>query len=390
MLEDASIEAQVAEVAAVLAETAAQRDRAGGTAWDERRLLRNSGLLTLSVPKEYGGREAAWPVILKAVRRLAEADSSIAHLFGFQHLQVATVLLFGSRAQQQHYLGKTVSQGWFWGNAVNARDPRLAARRVEGGWQLDGVKSYCSGAQGSDVLNVSVITGPLPADRKYFVVPTGRTGITVRNDWDNMGQRQTDSGSVAFEAVQVHDSEQLGPPGPASSPRATLRAVIAQAILIEIYLGNAFGAFAEATRYLRTHVQPWAMAGVERAVDDPMLQLRAGEQWSALIAARALADEAARTLQHAWSRGLDLTDDERATASLAVGAARIAAARAALDTTERIFEFTGARGTAAGLALDRYWRNVRVHTLHDPLDYRAKELGRWLLAGEPPHPHNYG
>ena len=83
----------VESVAAQLAATAAQRDRQGGTALEQRRLLRESGLLTLLVPKDFGGQGEAWPLILRIVRRLAAADSSIAHLFAFQHLQVAYLRL---------------------------------------------------------------------------------------------------------------------------------------------------------------------------------------------------------------------------------------------------------------------------------------------------------
>lgn len=380
----------VERVACELARTAAERDRAGGTALEQRQLLRGSGLLTLAVPAAWGGQEASWPAIFSAVRRLAQADSSLAHLFGFQHLQVASVLLFGSPAQQERYLGATVRQGWFWGNAVNARDTRLVATRTARGWRLDGVKSFCSGARDSDVLNVSFAVGDSPQERLFAVVPTDRAGIAVGDDWDNMGQRQTDSGTVLFDGVEVLHEEVLGPPGAASSPHATLRNLIGQVILTEIYLGNAQGALAQALQYTQTQVQPWAMAGVERAVDDGLLQLRVGEHWAALRSATALADEANHAFERAWQRGSALTAQERGQLGMDVAAARVTAGRTALQVSSQIFELMGARATTASLALDRYWRNVRVHTLHDPLDYRSKSMGRWLLTGEVPDPYGYG
>ncbi|HSI57620.1 MAG TPA: acyl-CoA dehydrogenase family protein [Ideonella sp.] len=377
-------------VCAELARTAAERDRAGGTAFDQRRLLRESGLLALAVPAALGGAGADWPLVFRGVRRLAQVDSSMAHLFGFQHLQVATVLLFGADEQQQRYLVPTVSERWFWGNAVNARDTRLKVTRVADGWQLDGVKAFCSGARDSDALVVSIAAGPAPTERLYLVLPTAREGITVNDDWDNMGQRQTDSGSVSFHQVRASDAEVLGPPGAASSPRATLRNVIGQIVLTEIYLGNAQGALLSAIDYVRTQVQPWVMAGVERAVDDPMLQKRAGELWAALRAATALSEEANAAFQQAWALGTGLTAAQRGQLSTLVAAARGTAARTALQVTSEIFELMGARATTAGLAHDRYWRNVRVHTVHDPLDYRSKEIGRWLFTGEAPDPYGYG
>jgi len=45
----------------------------------------------------------------------------------------------------------------------------------------------------------------------------------------------------------------------------------------------------------------------------------------------------------------------------------------------RLFEVTGARSTHASLRLDRHWRNLRTQSLHDPVDYRIRELGEWAL-----------
>ncbi|MFX7780581.1 monooxygenase, partial [Acinetobacter baumannii] len=77
-------------------------------------------------------------------------------------------------------------------------------------------------------------------------VPTGRSGITINNDWHNMGQRQTDSGSAIFEKVRVEESEMLLDPGPLSTPFACLRPLIAQLTFTHIFLGIAEGSFEEA------------------------------------------------------------------------------------------------------------------------------------------------
>ena len=104
----------------------------------------------------------------------------------------------------------------------------------------------------------------------------------------------------------------------------------------------------------------------------------------------ALAEEANAAFQQAWDLGLDLNDAQRGEVGMLVAAARTMAARAALQITSQIFELMGARATAARYGFDRYWRNVRVHTLHDPVDYRSKEMGRWLFTAEPPNPYGYG
>jgi hypothetical protein len=51
-----------------------------------------------------------------------------------------------------------------------------------------------------------------------------------------------------------------------------------------------------------------------------------------------------------------------------------------------MFEVMGARATAAGAGRDRYGRNLRTHTLHDPLDDESRDVGNGVLDGEPPKP----
>ena len=67
-------------LAADFAENAAERDVAGGTPKAERDALRRSGLLSLIIPREYGGLGASWSETLQTVRELARVDSSIAHV----------------------------------------------------------------------------------------------------------------------------------------------------------------------------------------------------------------------------------------------------------------------------------------------------------------------
>jgi alkylation response protein AidB-like acyl-CoA dehydrogenase len=57
--------------------------------------------------------------------------------------------------------------------------------------------------------------------------------------------------------------------------------------------------------------------------------------------------------------------------------------------TSRILEGTGARSTTSELAFDRFWRNVRTHSLHDPVAYKRREIGAYLLRDELPEPTWY-
>ncbi|UVE69231.1 acyl-CoA dehydrogenase family protein [Burkholderia pyrrocinia] len=364
--------------------TAAARDRAGGHAAQEKQWLADAGLLTLAVPRAFGGQEAAWPAIYDAIRQIARVDSALAHLVGFQCLQVVSVDVWGSAAQRERYLRGTVEQRWWWGNAVNPLDTRLVATATpDGGYRLDGVKGFCSGTRGSQRMTVSA--HDLQTGRTVFgVVPTDRQGITVDDDWDPIGQRQTDSGSVRFDGVTLAPDEVLHRSETPPTPRATLRTLVSQLVLTNLFVGLAEGALGEARDYVLKHGRPWIHSDAAQASDDPYTLQRFGDMRVRAVAAAALADRAAGALQHAWARHDALTADERAEAALAVSDAKIVAQRAALDNGEALFDACGARATAASLGLDRFWRNARTHTLHDPLDYRLRDVGRFALTGELP------
>ncbi|MFD0744492.1 acyl-CoA dehydrogenase family protein [Phytohabitans flavus] len=106
-----------------------------------------------------------------------------------------------------------------------------------------------------------------------------------------------------------------------------------------------------------------------------------GEIELAVRGAEALLAEAARTIDRA---NADLTAHSAAAASVAVAAARAATTHAALEASSRLFEVAGTRSAAAGLGLDRHWRNARTHTLHDPAVWKIQHLGRWAVDGTPP------
>jgi len=386
---DPSPAAIAARLAERFAETAAARDFAGGTPKAERDLLRASGLLRLSIPTKFGGLGASWAETLGIVRQLARVDSSVAHVFAFHHLQLASIRLFGAPSQYEPWLAETVKHDWFWGNALNPLDKRTVATRVADGREFSGRKSFCSGALDSDMLLASAVEDS--ADGKLIIaaIPTRRAGITLFEDWDNMGQRQTDSGGALFEHVAVAEDEILSSPGPLSSPYACLRPLLAQLIFVNIFLGIAEGAVAEARGYTRSQTRLWSASPAAQVSEDPYILGHYGDFWLTLEATRKLADHAAARFDAAWAEGLALTAAGRGEVALAVATAKVAATRGGLDLTSRIFEVTGARSTTAALRLDRYWRNLRVHTLHDPVDYKVRELGDWALNGSYPKPSFY-
>ena len=376
-------------LAAEFALTAVERDERGGTPKAERDALRQSGLLALSIPTQYGGLGARWSDTLGIVREFAKVDSSIAHVFGFHHLMLATVRLFSRPDQWQPWFEQTARKNWFWGNALNPLDTRTVVKDF-GGWrEFSGKKSFCSGATDSEMLIASAVDETAGGKLLIAAIPSGRSGITLHNDWNNIGQRQTDSGSASFERVRVEESELLLDPGPLSTPFACLRPLIAQLTFTHMFLGIAEGAFEEARNYTLTETRAWHKSSATEVRNDPYVLHHYGEFWVALEGVRLLVERATDLLDQAWTKGPNLSEHERGQLAVAIATAKVAATRQGLDLCSRLFEVTGARSTHASLRLDRHWRNLRTQTLHDPVDYKLHELGDWALNQSLPIPTFY-
>lgn len=375
------------QLAAQFAETAAMRDKQGGNPKAERDLIRESGLLGLSIPSKYGGQGADWQTIFKTIQTIARVDSSLAHVYGFHHLLIATVQLFSEAEQYGKWFEQTAKENLFWGNTLNPLDKRTTATQIsETEYVFHGDKSFCSGSMDSDILLCSGFN----RDGKLLigVIPTQREGVSFLGDWNNMGQRQTDSGTSHFEQVKVLKDELLLNPGPLSTPYSSLRPLIAQLIFVHMFLGVAEGAFDVAKQTVQSQ-KAWSKSLAEDAVNDPFTQKHFAEFYVQLESVRLLADKAIQTLQKAWHVGADLTAEQRGEVSIAIATAKIASTNTSLYITQNIFQVMGARATTAKLNLDRFWRNVRTQTLHDPVDYKYQEIGEWVLTGKVPDPSFY-
>ncbi|MGL5944083.1 MAG: acyl-CoA dehydrogenase family protein [Waterburya sp.] len=376
------------KVAKDLAEKAVERDRQGGIPEEEVNLLKKSGLLLLSIPQEYGGVGASWLEVYKIIRTLSQADGSLGQLYA-NHITLVNVgQAIGRLGQAELLYRLTSQQNLFWANAANARDARLKITSNGDGFLVNGIKSFGTGVAVGD-LNV---IGAIQEDTEtpmVFVLPKDRKGIIYNYDWHNMGQRRTASGSYTFNDVRVSPAEILGPPPVLESAFPTLLFLVVQLSKVFVYLGITEGALTAAREYTLTNTRPWINSGVERAANDPFILHHYGEFWTELQAAIALASVAAQKIEQGWQQGVDLTFEERGEIAIAVAAAKAFATKVGLDITTRMFEVTGARATASCYGFDRYWRDLRTFTLHDPVDYKLRDLGNWLLNDIFPTPSNY-
>ncbi|MEH3053129.1 MAG: acyl-CoA dehydrogenase family protein [Patulibacter minatonensis] len=373
------------DIAGQLRSTGAERDRSGAAPRAEVELLRQADLLQVQEPVEFGGSGLSFGQASLITRRIARGDTSIAHLLGYHYAQTRVSRLFGTPEQAEAEGRRNAEGRLFWGGIQNPRGGSdLVLTRDGDGFRLNGHRTFASGVSLGDRLSVTAL---LDGELVFLSLPAGRSGIDPRHDWDNIGQRLTDSGGVDLHDVRVEREDLLGAEpwiGGEIQPFQTLVTPHWQLAFVNFYIGTAEGAIEEALEWVRANAAPWETSGVDRASDDPYILQTVGEVVSEVRAAALLADRAGEALDRALAVGPGLTADERAEAAIAVYEAKLLTTKVALDATSRLFEIQGARATTAAYGFDRHWRNVRTHTVHDPVAYKAREVGDWTLNHRAP------
>lgn len=168
-----------------------------------------------------------------------------------------------------------------------------------------------------------------------------------------------------------------------------------QLVFSSFYLGIAIGALEFASKYTTSSTRAWQFGGdnKESATDEFYILERYGNFFAHLRAAEALADRAGDQLAALYSQYSAnrpaLTAEARGEISEWVASVKVVTTDVGLRVTSGVFEVTGARATALKVGLDRYWRDIRTHTLHDPVAYKNRELGRYVLLHEHPAPSWY-
>ena len=91
-----------------------------------------------------------------------------------------------------------------------------------------------------------------------------------------------------------------------------------------------------------------------------------------------------RLITEALAIGPELTAEQRAEVAVAIAEAKYLTTKVSLEAASRLFEIQGARATTSAYGFDRHWRNLRTHTVHDPVAYKAREVGDWTLNQRAP------
>ena len=376
-------------LAAEFAEGAAARDRDRVLPWAELDRFTASGLWAITVPRAHGGAGVSVATLAQVIAIISAADGSLGQI-PQNHFYALEVLRVGGTEAQQRFFHERVLAGERLGNALAEIGHKDFKRRtrltpaVDGdGFRVDGRKFYCTGALFAHWIPTLVMSAEEGREvTRLAFIPRRSEGIGITDDWDGFGQRTTGSGSVAFDNVRVEAEWVV--PFLASFERPTTIGPFAQLLHAAIDLGIGQGALAATLPFVRERSRPWIDAGIERASDDPLTIAQIGDIAVRLRAAEALVRRAARIVAAAQA---DPHDRSVAEASIAVAEARVLTTTASLDAGTRLFELAGTGATLDGLGLDRFWRNARTHTLHDPVRWKYHAVGNYYLNDRFPPRH---
>ncbi|MFO0988542.1 MAG: acyl-CoA dehydrogenase family protein [Alphaproteobacteria bacterium] len=353
--------------------------------------VKRSGVLRTCVSRSLGGPGLSNRFSLEAQLRIAVADSSVAQVFKVHDEIVREMLVYCPASLRPRLAQIVLEEGAIIGLAVaesgkKADDPwkTVCRRQPDGGYVIDGQKIYTTAAAEADYIAVwavdpdadGVQANPRLGGR-LNLVRRDAPGMRIHRDWDALGQRATDSGTITFTGVRAAPGMLASTPENAPLSYAPLRY---QAGFAAVMIGIAVGALQAAIPFVAAKSRPWPSAGVDNAMDDPYVRRLMGELTADLAAAYAITLACGDLLDAADAGRID-----RTSLAIPVYAAKAAASRAAMRATSEVYALMGTRSAMRKEGFDRYWRNARTLSLHDPVDWKHAEIGRHLLAGwEPP------
>lgn len=381
------------EVSDILAADAVERDAANQPPHAEVTLLKDSGLVTVLGPLEHGGGGQSWATTYKIIRTIARGDGSIGQLLGYHYLWAWAARLVATDEQIAEIEKLYTEKNFLFGGAVNPRDSDLTVTDAGDDIIFTGNKSFSTGGVVSDL---TVLEGILEGtDTHVFaIVPTDQPAIVFNGDWDNLGQRLTESGSVQINGVRTGWASALGFVNKEFQPLTygTLNVPAIQLVFANFYLGIAEGAIESASAYTRTKSRAWPYGGDNKA--------HASEEWYILegygqLQSKLWADEALLDAVGAEISAVlhaprtELTARRRGEIAVRIAAGKLRISEDGLEVATKVFELTGARASANSVGLDIFWRNLRTHSLHDPAPYKKREVGQYVLLNEVPEPSWY-
>lgn len=364
------------EVSAPFAQRTLAYDKAAEFPEQNFRELRAAGLHKLTVPTRYGGH-GLWSgkdflAYYLVLTEIARHCSSTSQLLQVHSHGVGIVAGNGMTKQLDRYMPGVADEGHLYASCGSEASVRVTGpekfdsilKPRGDGFVLNGFKGFASVAPAAEYYVVwALVAGMTRMDQGmvFAMVPKGREGVRLENNWDTLGMRATVSWNIHLSDVAVARDEVVGAPGdwvqrdPRTFTLGFASNHLGQAKAVHDFVGN----------YLSK--RPDLSAGLVA-----LAQL--GEAEAHITAAESVLVRAARL----WERGLYDAAERLSMQALFL------AKHAGLDFVTKAFDICGARSTFNDQLLNLYYRDLRTFTLHFREDRLLQTLALSGL-GEPFH-----
>jgi len=364
---------QVAE--RTIAPRAAQVDEQGVYPQDYFQVFKETGLLGVAIPEEYGGSGLGALGLVLAVEEVAKYDCSAGLMLLLTRLSTMAVSLAGTEAQKREYLGGTATgrrRGAFCLSEPDAgsdtQNIRTRAVRQGDRFVINGTKNWISGAGQADFFIVATRTdSSAPGSKGYsvFVVDRDTPGLTVGKKEHKMGVRGLPVHQVIFEDLTVPESCLLGRENEGFKIiMNNLNAV--RPVVAARGLGLAEGALMYWLEYARQR----------QSFGKPLIEHQ-GLQW---MAAEIAADiEGARLLTYRAAKLVDAGQTGKEAAPF-LSMAKLKATELAVRASNDLLQMMGAVGYMEDYPMARYVRDARQLTIVEGTSQIQKNIIARALA----------
>ena len=361
------------KVAAAFREAAGEIDREDRIPPELVDRLWSSGLMTLRVPKQFGGAEASLFEAALAVEELSRGCAAAGLLVLLETLGVAALREAATERQARDLFGKVVDQraglAFALSEPLSDEDPssRVTTARKQGREHLiRGKKTFVSGAREADLVIVFAMTSPRARLKKglsAFALPAGTAGMLPGPELSRSGLRGVPAVELVFEGARAGAAHRLGRAGQGYqiAQRALLTAAPLAAAMACGLLGEALE---QALSFARKRGRTGSPLSEFQAVELALAEVSAGLDMS-----QAMTWAAAGALE-----------ENSAHAERLAREAKWMATEAAVNGIDAIGRLFGVEAALKGSSLDRLSRDARAaQVLLGPNHLHRIEVARKLL-----------